>query len=65
MDRNLSAGIGLSICKTLVGLMRGDIWLESELGKGATFFFTLPYDKTLSLPISASIEKEDSVLKGS
>ena len=36
-----SSGIGLSIVKKIVNLYGGDIWLESEVGKGATFYFTL------------------------
>jgi len=35
-------GLGLSICKSIVSLWNGDIWFESELGKGTTFFFTYP-----------------------
>lgn len=35
-------GLGLAIARAMVELMGGELWLESELGRGAAFYFTLP-----------------------
>jgi light-regulated signal transduction histidine kinase (bacteriophytochrome) len=41
-DEVESTGIGLTVVKKIVELHGGDVWIESRVGEGTTFYFTLP-----------------------
>jgi PAS domain S-box-containing protein len=53
------AGLGLSICKGLVELLGGEIWIESEINKGTTVFFNLPLENSeiISQPEDIKLEE--------
>ncbi len=42
-ENTRGTGLGLSITQGIIRLMKGDIWLESEEGKGSVFYFSIPY----------------------
>ncbi|MGM0377645.1 MAG: ATP-binding protein, partial [Bacteroidota bacterium] len=48
------SGLGLAICKRITQMMGGEIWVESEYGKGSTFYFTVSMDRQL-------IQKKDQM----
>jgi PAS domain S-box-containing protein len=48
------AGLGLSICKRLVGLMGGNMAISSEVGVGTSIYFCVTLDRTLELPTQDS-----------
>jgi len=42
-------GLGLAICNGNVRILGGQLWVKSELGKGAAFYFTIPYKSIVSV----------------
>lgn len=53
-------GLGLILCKEFIEMHEGEVWIESEIGKGSKFCFTLPFKKSLSVH---SVPREDQNLK--
>ncbi len=51
-------GLGLSICRQLINLMKGEIGIESEQGKGSTFWFEITLPKS-SIPVNDKIFNAD------
>ena len=50
------SGLGLAISKRIINLMNGDIWVESEPGKGSCFYFTVLLDAVTTPSAAANTE---------
>lgn len=52
------AGLGLAITKSLVSLLDGTIWVDSEIGRGSTFYFALPI-KDVEISVQTDVRPAD------
>jgi len=59
LEKQRGTGVGLAIVKEIIQAHQGEVWVESELGVGSTFYVALPVQKNEMLGITQ--EFRDSV----
>ncbi len=58
-------GLGLALTRKFVEMQKGEIWLESEIGLGSTFYFTLPVPAEREMPAAAPADRDVPGVAGS
>jgi CheY-like chemotaxis protein/anti-sigma regulatory factor (Ser/Thr protein kinase) len=59
IDKPKGTGLGLPICKEIIEHFGGKLWVESQLGKGSTFFFILPLTQAADVEVPEAEEVEE------
>eukprot|EP00457_Paulinella_chromatophora_P000422 gb/GEZN01000422.1/.p1 GENE.gb/GEZN01000422.1/~~gb/GEZN01000422.1/.p1 ORF type:complete len:1459 (-),score=212.00 gb/GEZN01000422.1/:115-3948(-) len=57
--KHAGTGLGLAICRELVKLVKGKIWVRSEVDRGSCFFFTIPYKPVTNAADLPQLEVKD------